>query len=109
MESAEPGWLLPGIEELRGKAFRIRSVGAIAITLAYVAAARFDGMFTARVCRSVDAAASQLVAREAGALVEFEGGGLEHTPLGLDARYRVAAALDEDALAVVLAAQARAG
>jgi len=109
VESAEPGWILPGIEDLRGKAFRIRSVGAIAITLAYVAAGRFDGMFTARVCRSVDAAASQLIAREAGALVEFEGGGLSDAPLGLDARYRVAAGLDSEALDVVLSAQARAG
>jgi len=109
LESAEPSWILPAIEELRGKAFRIRSVGAIAITLAYVAAGRFDGMLTARSCRSVDCAASQLIAREAGALVRFEGTELEDTPLGLDARYRLAAGLDTEALEVVLAAQADAG
>ena len=105
LESAEPGWILPAIEELRGKAFRIRSVGAIAITLSYVAAGRFDGMLTARRCRSVDAAAGQLIAREAGAAVEFEDLELPHAPLGLDARYRVAAGLDREVLDVMLDAQ----
>jgi myo-inositol-1(or 4)-monophosphatase len=109
LESAEPGWLLPAIEVLRGKAFRVRSVGAIAISLSYVAAARFDGMFTARVCRSVDAAGGQLIAREAGAVVEFEGLDLAEASLRLDARYRVAAGLDRHALELMLAAQAPAG
>jgi myo-inositol-1(or 4)-monophosphatase len=109
LESAEPGWILPAIERLRGKAFRVRSVGAIAITLSYVAAGRFDGMLTARACRSVDAAAAQLVAREAGALVEFEDLGLADASLSLDARYRLAAGLDREALEVALEAQAPAG
>jgi myo-inositol-1(or 4)-monophosphatase len=109
LESAKPGWILPAVEGLRGKAFRVRSIGAIAITLAYVAAGRLDGMLTARVCRSVDAAGGQLIAREAGARVEFEDLDLAHTPLGLDARYRLAAGLDSDVLAVMLKAQAPAG
>jgi myo-inositol-1(or 4)-monophosphatase len=109
LESAEPGWLLPAIEGLRGKAFRVRAIGAIAISLVYVAAGRFDGMLTARACRSVDAAGGQLIAREAGALVEFEDLELVETPLGLDARYRVAAGLDRETLAVMLAVQAPAG
>ena len=109
LESAEPGWILPAVDALRGKAFRVRSIGAIAITLAYVAAGRLDGMLTARACRSVDAAGGQLIAREAGARVEFENLDLAHTPLDLDARYRVAAGLDSDVLAVMLAAQAPAG
>ena len=41
-----------------GKAYRLRVVGSIAITLAYVAAGRFDAMLSARGCRSVDAAAA---------------------------------------------------
>ena len=36
------------------------SIGSIAITLCYVACGRFDGMLSARGCRSVDAAAAQL-------------------------------------------------
>jgi myo-inositol-1(or 4)-monophosphatase len=105
VESSEPGWILPSLERLQGKAFRIRAVGAIAISLAYVAAGRFDGMLTARQCRSVDAAGGQLIAREAGAAVEFEDLDLAHASLGLDARYRVAAGLDPEVLEVMLAAQ----
>ena len=71
----------------------MRAVGSIAISLCYVAAGRFDGMLTGRACRSVDAAAGQLVAREAGAAVAFAGDGLTSS-LDLDARYHVAAALD---------------
>jgi myo-inositol-1(or 4)-monophosphatase len=105
LESAEPGAILPVVERLRGRAFRVRSVGAIAITLSYVAAGRFDGMLTAWRCRSVDAAAGQLIAREAGAELEFENLGLDAASLGLDARYRVAAGLDRDALALMREAQ----
>jgi myo-inositol-1(or 4)-monophosphatase len=36
-----------------------------------VAAARFDGMVTLRRCRGVDAAAGQLIVREAGGLIAF--------------------------------------
>ena len=75
-----PSAILPALEALQGKAYRIRVVGSIAIALCYVAAGRFDGMLTARACRSVDAAAGQLIAREAGAAVEFAGGGLERCP-----------------------------
>jgi myo-inositol-1(or 4)-monophosphatase len=46
-------------------------VGSIAITAAYVAAGRFDAMLSLRPCRSVDAAAAQLIVREAGGLVSF--------------------------------------
>ena len=43
----------------------MRSVGSIAISLCYVGGGRFDAMLTGRASRSVDAAAGQLVAREA--------------------------------------------
>ena len=43
-------------------------------------------------CRSVDAAAAQLIAREAGAFVSVLGYGGVEAPLDLDARYRVVAA-----------------
>jgi myo-inositol-1(or 4)-monophosphatase len=101
LEGAEPEGLLPAIEGLRDRAFRVRAVGAIALSLVYVAAGRFDGMLAARPCRSVDAAAGQLIAREAGALVAFEELSLAAAPLGLDARYRVAAGIDAEALAVM--------
>lgn len=107
IESAKPERTLPVLEELAGKAYRIRAVGSIAISLCYVAGGRFDGMLTSRACRSVDAAAGQLIAREAGAEVAFAGTGLD-VSLDLDARYHVAAALDRELLATVLKAQERA-
>src|SRR6188768_149303 len=71
IESAEPEWALPALEALAGKVFRLRVVGAIAISGAYVAAGRFDAMLSLRSCRSVDAAAAQLIVREAGGTVAF--------------------------------------
>ena len=62
IESADPRW---------GTSHRLRAIGAIAITLCQVAAARLDGMTTLRGCRAVDAAAGQLIVREAGGHVAF--------------------------------------
>ena len=108
LESSDPVRIGPVIEALKGKAYRVRSIGSIAITLCYVAAGRLDGMLSARACRSVDAAAAQLIVREAGAVVKFPGSELADADLGLDARYQVAAALDEEMLGTVLEAQATA-
>jgi myo-inositol-1(or 4)-monophosphatase len=105
VESAEPEWALPAFEALAGKVFRLRVVGAIAISAAYVAAGRFDAMLSLRSCRSVDAAAAQLIAREAGGAVSFGEGELSEALLDLKARYPMAAANDEDGLATVRAAQ----
>ena len=107
IESAKPERMVPVLAALEGKAYRMRAVGSIAISLCYVAGGRFDGMLTGRACRSVDAAAGQLVARQAGAEVVFNGAGLD-VSLDLDARYHVAAALDRDLLAPVLDAQQQA-
>lgn len=105
LESAEPEWALPAFEALAGKVFRLRVVGAIAISAAYVGAGRFDGMLSLRSCRSVDAAAAQLVVREAGGAVAFGSGGLDEAMLDLDSRYPMAAANGEAGLATVRAAQ----
>lgn len=105
VESAEPEWALPAFEALAGKVFRLRVVGAIAISAVYVAAGRFDAMLSLRSCRSVDAAAAQLIAREAGGSVSFGDGDLGGAMLDLDARYPMAAANDDDGLAIVRSAQ----
>ena len=105
VESAEPEWALPAFEALAGKVFRLRVVGAIAISAVYVAAGRFDAMLSLRSCRSVDAAAAQLIAREAGGSVAFGDGNLDEATLDLDARYPMAAGNNEDGLATVRAAQ----
>jgi myo-inositol-1(or 4)-monophosphatase len=104
IEGAKPERMIPILDALRGKAYRMRSVGSIALSLCYVGGGRFDAMLTARASRSVDAAAGQLIAREAGGEVAFAGSGLE-VSLDLDARYHVAAALDGEILATVLEAQ----
>ena len=101
IEGAKPERTVPMLSALEGKAYRIRAVGSIAITLCWVAAGRLDGMLTGRACRSVDAAAAQLIAHEAGALVEFPGFGRGEAPLDLDARYHLTAALDEGMLATL--------
>jgi myo-inositol-1(or 4)-monophosphatase len=105
IESAEPEWSLPALEALTGKVFRLRVVGAIAISAAYVAAGRFDAMLSLRSCRSVDAAAAQLVVREAGGEVAFGEGGLEEALLDLESRYPMTAANSAEGLATVRSAQ----
>jgi myo-inositol-1(or 4)-monophosphatase len=71
IESADPRWVQDSIVGLVACAHRLRALGTIAGTLCQVAAARFDGMVTLRRCRGVDAAAGQLIVREAGGLVSF--------------------------------------
>jgi myo-inositol-1(or 4)-monophosphatase len=105
VESAEPEWSLAALEALAGKVFRLRVVGAIAISAAYVAAGRFDAMLSLRSCRSVDAAAAQLIVREAGGAVAFGGGELSEALLDLESRYPMAAASGENGLATVRTAQ----
>jgi len=105
VESAEPGLLRPLVEALDGSVYRLRVVGSIAITAAYVAAGRLDGMVSPRPCRSVDAAAAQLVVREAGGVVAFGDLALNEAGLGLAARYEIAAAAGPRSLAVIRATE----
>jgi myo-inositol-1(or 4)-monophosphatase len=70
-ESADPRWVLQSAEGLVQVAHRLRAIGTIAAALCQVAAGRFDGMLTLKGCRAVDAAAAQLIVREAGGLVAF--------------------------------------
>src|SRR5579864_9730371 len=71
IESADPRWVAASIDGLVGAAYRLRALGTIASSLCQVAAARFDGMISLRRSRGVDAAAGQLIVREAGGLVSF--------------------------------------
>jgi myo-inositol-1(or 4)-monophosphatase len=105
VESAEPERALPAIEAVAGRVYRLRVVGSIAITVSYVAAGRFDGMLSLRPCRSVDAAAAQLIATEAGGRVTFGDLAPDKAALGLDARYPIAAAAGPRGLATIRAAQ----
>ncbi|MDQ6821317.1 MAG: hypothetical protein M3076_13440 [Actinomycetota bacterium] len=71
IESADPRWVAASIDALVGSAYRLRALGTIASSLCQVAAARFDGMVSLRRARGVDAAAGQLIVREAGGFVGF--------------------------------------
>jgi myo-inositol-1(or 4)-monophosphatase len=79
IESADPQWVRESADALAASAHRLRAIGAIAVSLCQVAAARLDGMVTLRRCRAVDVAAGQLIVREAGGVVAFTGCS---TPLG---------------------------
>ncbi len=71
IESADPRWVAASMDGLQETTRRLRAIGAIAVTLCQVAAARLDGMVSLRPCRAVDAAAGQLIVREAGGHVAF--------------------------------------
>ena len=95
VESARPELVAAaaGAIEATG-ARRIRMIGSIALSLCHVASGRFDALVSLRPCRSVDAAAGQLLVREAGglaALPDAADGGLGAS-LMLDMRSRVIAA-----------------
>ena len=105
LEASKPERVMKATESLQGRAYRIRSPGSIAVDLCYVACGRFDGMITTRPCRSVDAAAGQLIVRNAGATLTFGDGGLDQAPLDLSARYDLAAARTQADLSVMREAQ----
>ena len=71
IESADPRWVREAADALVETSHRLRAMGTIAVTLCQVAGARLDGMTTLRNCRAVDAAAGQLIVREAGGHVAF--------------------------------------
>jgi myo-inositol-1(or 4)-monophosphatase len=71
VESADPRWVVQSVDALEETTHRIRAIGAIAVSLCQVAAARFDAMASLKRCRAVDAAAAQLIVREAGGVVSF--------------------------------------
>jgi myo-inositol-1(or 4)-monophosphatase len=99
IESADPRWVELSIGILVATAYRLRAMGAIAIALCQLAAGRVDAMVSLRRCRSFDAAAGQLIAREAGALVSFPAFEAPlAAPLDLVAHSHVVAARSEASL-----------
>jgi myo-inositol-1(or 4)-monophosphatase len=99
IESADPRYLsLSG--DLGEVARRLRAVGAIAVSLCQLAGGRVDGMVSLWNCRAVDAAAAQLIVREAGGLVAFPAfADPLAAPLDLIPHSPVVAALTPEALA----------
>lgn len=95
LESARPEYFHRASDALQQHVHRIRAVGSMAISLCQVAAVRVDGMAALWATRAVDAAAAQLIVREAGGYVAFttdpDADPLD-APLDLDSRYPVVAA-----------------
>jgi myo-inositol-1(or 4)-monophosphatase len=71
IESADPRKIRGAVDSLADAAYRLRALGTIAVSLCQVAAGRLDGLVTISGCRAVDAAAAQLIVREAGGVVSF--------------------------------------
>lgn len=105
IESAQPELIAHAAEALAlTGASRVRALGSIALTLCQVAAARLDAMLSLAPCRSVDAAAGQLIVREAGGAAAFPDADQDPlaASLGLQMRSRVAAAAGEPALEALI-------
>jgi myo-inositol-1(or 4)-monophosphatase len=92
LETARPSLVAGAADAIVGlDARRLRVLGSVALSLCFVAAGKLDAMVSLREVRSVDAAAGQLLVREAGGAVAFPGG--EGLDLGM--RSRVLAARDQ--------------
>ncbi len=102
IEQADPRHIAAASDELQAVARRLRVIGAIAVTLCQVAAARLDGMASLLNCRAVDAAAAQLIVREAGGHVAFPRCDEPlSAPLDVAARSPVVAARSAETLAAL--------
>ncbi|MDP9189807.1 MAG: hypothetical protein M3O25_11205 [Actinomycetota bacterium] len=105
IEASKPERMIAACRVLDGHVYRIRSPGSIAVSLAYVASARIDGMISTRPCRSVDAAAAQLLVTEAGGVVAYGELNPSETSLQLSARFEIAAARTAADMATLREAQ----
>ena len=102
VESADPRWVIQSVDVLEETSHRLRAIGAIAVSLCQVAGGRFDAMASLKRCRAVDAAAAQLIVREAGGEVAFIAfDDPLAAPLDLEPRSPVVAARTPDGLAQV--------
>ena len=92
LETARPDLVAAAASAIQAvEARRIRALGSVAMTLCLVAAGQLDAMLSLRPIRSVDAAAAQLLVKEAGGAVAFPA----DDKLSLEMRSPVLAARDE--------------
>ncbi len=112
VEGASPARVERAARQLDGRVRRLRAVGSLALSLCHTAAGRADAMAGLSRGRSVNVAAAQLVAREAGLLVGVPSpAALPGTRLDVTTRFHVVAARDEATLELLsraLAPSARA-
>ena len=94
LETARPDRVAANADWLcRWDAERVRALGSVALSLCHVAAGGLDAALSLREIRSIDAAAAQLIVREAGGAVSFPdaGANLDEVSLTLEMRSRVVA------------------
>jgi myo-inositol-1(or 4)-monophosphatase len=112
VESAHP-WLVSAAADALAETLpdRLRMPGSIAMSLCYVAAGRYDAMLSLRPARSIDMAAGQLIAREAGASFALPDAGPDPlaASLDLEMRSRCYAAATPELLEHVLATGSKVG
>lgn len=99
LEMIRPQHVLQTAEALAATgAARLRAIGSVALSLCFVAAGRFDALLTLSDCRLVDAAAGQLIVREAGGAIAWPGTGDDplETKLDLGMRSRLIAGATPD-------------
>ncbi|MGE3234954.1 MAG: inositol monophosphatase [Thermoleophilia bacterium] len=102
VEGAYPAHVAPAAAALGARVGRLRALGSLALSLCHAAAGRGDAIIGLGTGRSIDIAAAQLVAREAGLLVGLPGeDDLPGTTLRLDARFHVLGARDPGTLALL--------
>jgi len=80
--------------KVEGIAYRLRTMGSLALSLCHLAAGRLDAVVSLKGARSVDIAAAQLLVREVGLAIELFDGSepFGAAPLDLEPRSRVVAA-----------------
>ena len=99
LEGAFPASVRRLAEGVGHRVGRFRALGSLALSLCHTASGRGDAMVGLGPGRSVDIAAAQLIAREAGLLVGLpRAADLAGTPLDLRVRFHVAAARDAETL-----------
>lgn len=102
VEGAYPERVAPAAATLGDQVGRIRALGSLALSLCHAGAGRGDALIGLGTGRSIDIAAAQLVAREAGLLVGLPGeADLPGTSLRMDARFHVLGAREPGTLALL--------
>ncbi len=108
VEGAFPSRLAVVAPMLEGHVGRIRALGSLALSMCHTAAGRGDAMVCLGPGRTVDVAAAQLIAREAGLVVGLPSAeALAGVPLDLETRFHVTAARDLGTLDLLGRAAAR--
>jgi myo-inositol-1(or 4)-monophosphatase len=101
IESADPRNLVAAGPALVQHAHRVRAIGAMALSLCWVADGRVDAMASLWRCRAIDVAAGQLIVRESGGHVAFgtdAEGDLLGAPLDLEPHLPISAARSPEGL-----------